>query len=246
MSLTGEGAIRWRKKWRVHPVVVTIAEKRADGLDLPSAGAYTPGMKCEDRKRLLKMALRRGKPGTGGARPVVREKRADYGWAIALPDLGAIRYVIVGGLATALYMPERMTLDTDLLILSEDLAAAETRLGKSGCERMGGLAIGGSSWRLPGGRNLDLLALKQPWVEAAMDASVRDADGHPFVSLPFLVLMKLESGRLQDLADIGRMLGCADENQVSAVQDVIRRYRPQDIEDFQSMLHLGKLEHADG
>ena len=200
-------------------------------------------MQGEERKHLLEIALRRAKPGAGSSRPVVREARANYGWAADLPDLGDIRYMIVGGLATALYMPERMTLDTDLLVLSEEFEAAESLLAKAGWDRMGGLTIGGSTWRSPKGRNLDLIALEQAWVRQALDAAVRDAEGLPFASLPFLVLMKLEAGRLQDLADISRMLGCAREDQIAAVQTVVEQYRPEDLADLQSMLTLGKLEH---
>ena len=125
----------------------------------------------------------------------------------------------------------------------EDLDHAETRLTDAGCEHIGPLAIGGSSWRLPTGRSLDLIALDAAWVRDALDSAVRDVENRPFVSLPFLVLMKLESGRLQDLADIGRMLGCADEEQVDDVRAVLSRYRPQDMDDLESMLRLGRLEH---
>ncbi len=174
---------------------------------------------------------------------MVREAHASYDCGEDLPNLDGIRYVIVGGLATALYMPQRMTLDTDLLILGEDLKRVEARLGAAGCERVGPLTIGGSSWRLLKGRILDVIALEGAWVNDALNTSVRDADGHPFVSLPFLVLMKLESGRLQDLADISRMLGCADETSVDEVRTIIAKYRPQDTDDLESMHHLGKLEH---
>ena len=80
-----------------------------------------------------------------------------------------------------------------------------------------------------GAVGLDLLALDHAWVGEALDAAVQDAEGRPFASLPFLVLMKLESGRLQDLADISRMLGCASEDRVDAEasrqerQSVLRR-----------------------
>ena len=200
-------------------------------------------MRVEERKCLIEMAKRRAKPGSGGNLSVVREDRATYGWDTDLPDLGDIRYIIVGGLATALYMPQRMTLDTDLLILSEDLGRAEELLKKAECKRTGTLTIGGSSWLLPGGRSLDMIAMDHEWVDKALASAVRDEDGTPFASLPFLVLMKLESGRLQDLADISRMLGCADESQVDEVRKIIISYRPQDMDDLESMLALGRLEH---
>ena len=37
-------------------------------------------------------------------------------------------------------------------------------------------------------------------------------DGLPIIDLPYLVLMKLSASRTQDLADISRMLGLADEH----------------------------------
>ncbi len=136
-----------------------------------------------------------------------------------------------------------MTLDTDILVLSEDLDEAEALLRKAGCEYVGNRSIGGSTWRLPKGRSLDLLALDHAWVGEALDAAVNDAKGHSYASLPFLILMKLESGRLQDLADISRMLGCAGQDQVDAVRAVVERFRPQDMPDLQSMLRVGRLEH---
>jgi len=200
-------------------------------------------VKAEDRKLLLEMARRRAGPGAGSTLSEVREARTAYAGDTELPDLGGVRYIIVGGLATALYMPQRMTIDTDLLILGEDLSDAEGRLEAAGCERIGPLTIGGSSWRLPGGRNLDLIALDRPWAADAIASAVHDEKGRPFATLPYLVLMKLESGRLQDLADISRMLGCAKEDRIDAVREIVSRYRPQDAEDVESMLRLGKLEH---
>ncbi len=200
-------------------------------------------MKPEDRKRLLEIAKRRASAGTGSTLPAVREEHAGYECELSLPELGDLAYMIVGGLATALYMPQRMTLDTDILILGEDLERAEALLTSTGCKRVGPLTIGGSSWRLAGGRNLDLIALNEPWVSEALATAVRHEDGRPYASLPFLVLMKLESGRLQDLADISRMLGCADTHRVDEVRAVVSRYRPQDLDDVESMLHLGRLEH---
>jgi hypothetical protein len=201
-------------------------------------------MKSGDRTRLLEMAQRRVAPGSGSVHAVVREERAAFWYGEELPCLDGIRYVIVGGLATALYMPQRMTLDTDLLILGEDLERVENLLEAAGCQRVGSLTMGGSSWRLPQGRILDVIALESAWVNDALNSAVLDADGHPFVRLPFLVLMKLESGRLQDLADISRMLGYADEVAVNEVKTLIAQYRPQDMDDLESMHHLGKLEHA--
>ncbi|MFN3929388.1 MAG: hypothetical protein ACK4OK_07120, partial [Thermoflexus sp.] len=43
-------------------------------------------------------------------------------------------------------------------------------------------------------------------------------------------------------ADIARMLGMAASDQVDAVREVFRRYRPEDLEDLESLLTLGRLE----
>jgi hypothetical protein len=78
----------------------------------------------------------------------LRERGAAYG----SPNLGflerRVRFVIVGGLATRLYMPERMTLDTDILVRQGDRPDAESALREAGGAREGPPAIGGSTWRM--------------------------------------------------------------------------------------------------
>jgi hypothetical protein len=219
------------------------ADAKSTGSHSPPAVGILAPMESKDRHHLLEIARRRARPGTGSAFGGVRETGPAYGAEIVLPDLGDIRFAVVGGLATALYMPQRMTLDTDLLIAADDLMQAESRLIAAGCQRIGSLTIGDSAWRLPAGRSVDLIALHEPWVHDALTSVVRDGTGRPYIDLPFLVLMKLESGRLQDLADISRMAGCADPTEIQRVRDTIRRYRPQDTEDLESMIHLGRLEH---
>jgi hypothetical protein len=54
--------------------------------------------------------------------------------------------------------------------------------------------------------------------------------------------MKLHSGRVQDLADISRMLGVADEDSLRKVRMIIVEYLPDDTEDLESLILLGKLE----
>jgi hypothetical protein len=159
--------------------------------------------------------------------------------------MNRVEFVVVGGLATRLYMAERMTLDTDLLVRPGDVSRAEAALRNAGCERQGPLAIGGSTWRMPDGRGLDLVALDEPWTEEAVIAPVRGKDGLPYVALPYLVLMKLGAGRIQDLADISRMLGGARDSDIAETRRIVGRYRPQDVADLDSLIRLGKLEYED-
>ncbi|HPA18816.1 MAG TPA: hypothetical protein PLU30_13785 [Verrucomicrobiae bacterium] len=191
------------------------------------------------------MALRRAKPGAGSHLDTLREEGSDYAAGELVPDLGGVPYAVVGGLATARHMPQRMTLDTDILVAAVDRDAAEAAMARSGCEKKGMFAIGGSTWRMPGGRIVDLIALDAPWVADAIRTTTLGPDGLPYISLPYLVLMKLESGRLQDLADISRMLGAAEENVRAETRSLIGAMKPQDLEDLESMIELGRLEHAD-
>jgi hypothetical protein len=200
-------------------------------------------MESHDRKQLLQMASSRAQAGSGSTLHMLRESRANYADESSFPDLGPIRFAVVGGLATALYMPERMTLDTDILVAEPDLSAVEDILQEGGSIQLGTLSIGGSTWRMPGGRTLDVIALERDWVQEALNTASCDNSEHPFISLHYLVLMKLESGRLQDLADISRMLGFATETQIQQTRETVSQYRPHDLEDLDSMIRLGKLEH---
>jgi hypothetical protein len=54
--------------------------------------------------------------------------------------------------------------------------------------------------------------------------------------------MKLIAGRSQDLADISRMVGGANDRQIAQIKDMVLKYLPSAIEDLESLLLLGKLE----
>lgn len=197
----------------------------------------------KERREYLEMAERRVRPGSGSHPRVLRERTRRYG----SPDLNRwikdVPFVVIGGLATRLYMPERMTLDADILLSPARLTDAEQALERAGCERLGTLTVGGSTWRFPDGTTLDILAPPDPWVEDAINSAVRGKDGLPYVALPFLVLLKLASGRVQDLADITRMMGGADEASLRQTREHVKRWRPQDAEDLESMIRLGQLEY---
>lgn len=60
--------------------------------------------------------------------------------------------------------------------------------------------------------------------------------------LPYLVLMKLNAGRMQDWADLSRMMGWAAEKDVSQVRMIVAPYRPEDREDVESLIFLGRKE----
>jgi len=66
--------------------------------------------------------------------------------------------------------------------------------------------------------------------------------GYPVLALPYLVLMKMASSRVQDTADTTRMLGLASEEELAQVRAVVARYAPEEIEDLESLIYLGQVE----
>jgi hypothetical protein len=165
-------------------------------------------------------------------------------WPNLTDELGPIPWAVIGAVATRMYMRERSTQDLDVMVAAPDAAAVEERLAEAGWVRVGPLTIGGATWRSPAGLEVDILHSRAPWTERALAeaADNRDDQGLPILPLPYLVLTKLAASRAQDVADIARMLGAADESALAAVRGVVRRYAPEDAEDLEALIELGKRE----
>lgn len=154
-------------------------------------------------------------------------------------------FVVVGGVATRLYAPERMTDDLDVLIHADDAARLYEELARAGGQRVGSFSVGGSEWRLPDGTTLDVLEGVEPWTGEAIRSSETGPDNLPIVGLPYLVLMKMLASRGIDIGDLTRMLGGADENSLGQVRQVIETYLPDGLDDLESLLLLGRLEQGE-
>ncbi|HEV2108699.1 MAG TPA: hypothetical protein VGR16_10595 [Thermomicrobiales bacterium] len=198
--------------------------------------------RAKSRRPILDMALRRVKPGSGSSVAFLSTRT----WSDPLTplDLHRLRtpFVIVDGVATALYMPQRVMLDLDLLVIPADEPQLAEEMRQAGGIHQGTLTVGGSSWQFPAGSRLDVLAPAEPWVEAAVSSPNRAPTGLPVIALPYLVLMKLASGRAQDIADLSRMLGQADPSLRASVREAVATFRPEDMEDLESLIILGDLE----
>lgn len=192
------------------------------------------------RKFLIAMALRRAKPGSGSPPDFLRERT----WSAPPMDLHRLQtpYVIIGAVATWLYMPQRVTHDLDILVAAVDAPRMHDELLAAGCSYRYQLAFGGTSWRTPDWTVLDVLESDAPWVNDAVRQPNRSPDGLPVIALPYLVLLKLAASRSQDVADLTRMLGQADETTRDQIRAVVRTYRPEDADDVESMIILGDLE----
>lgn len=194
------------------------------------------------RKLYIEIALRRCRPGSGSSLEFLRKRT----WNRAVTNIKAIikqtPFAVVGGIATRLYMPERMTDDLDILVLTEDADNIYRELTEVGSIKVGELSIGGSSWQLQDGSILDVIESQQPWVGVAIANPNIAPDNLPIIRLPYLIIMKLQASRGIDMGDLTRMLGGADETALELVRKTVKTYLPDAVEDLESLIVLGKLE----
>jgi hypothetical protein len=193
------------------------------------------------RRQLIAIARRRARPGIGSSRELLMRRS----WTEPRFELRRLStpYVIVGAVAASLYMAERLTRDVGILVRASDAGRVETELAALGHTRMGALAIGGSAWMASDGGELAVLYSAAIWVDDAVAHPNWSPSKLPVIALPYLVLLKLESSRGIDVGDLQRMLGGADEATLNGVREVVATYRPDDVEDLESLIALGKLEY---
>ena len=193
---------------------------------------------------IIEIARRHQHVGSGSAPAFLAERTAQMAWIDLSPILLPIRWAVVGAAATRLYMPERFTRDLDIAVRFEDAQSARKKLTVAKFIKEGELSIGGSTWRAPDGQMIDVIEGHETWWTDALDEaqSNHDAQGLPILPLRYLVLMKFQSGRVQDIADVTRMLGQADDQALDAIRAIFRQYAPNDLSDLDSLITLGKLE----
>jgi hypothetical protein len=198
-------------------------------------------MDLKTRQKFIEIAYRRVKPGSGSTVEFLKSRT----WSrrvTNIQDFIGIPYVIVGGVATRLYMPERMTDDLDILIHDDQSQQAYENLSRNQARKIGDLTIGGTSWELPDQTILDIISSTEAWVQAALLSPRISPDSQPVIDLPYLILMKLAASRTTDLSDISRMLGQASNQDLAKVKEIIELYDFNSLEDLESLIQLGKLE----
>ena len=212
-------------------------------MKVPSAiapdGQLTPAQR---RRLLITVFLRRQQSGTGREPQPIPERSAVYQWPDLRAILTGIRWTVVGGVATRAYMPERLTRDFDILVHHQDGDAALARLRRAGYRVAPEQSHPGHLLDAPDGTRIDLLLKSFPWTEDALPSSRRDPAGYPVLDLPYLVLMKMETSRAQDIADLLRMLGLAANEELKQVREVVDRYMPEAYEDLEYLIELGGHE----
>ena len=139
-------------------------------------------------------------------------------------------------------MPERLARDFDILVHHQDGDATLVQLRQAGYQLASEPTISGRKSYAPDGTEIDLLLIPFPWIDDALQPDQQDPAGYPVLDLPYLVLMKMETSRAQDLADLSKMLGLAAETDLERTRQIVDRYMPEAAEDLESLIYLGGLE----
>ncbi|RME72789.1 MAG: hypothetical protein D6784_12960 [Chloroflexi bacterium] len=205
-------------------------------------GRLTPAQR---RRILIDISLRRIRPGTGSSPEFLRRRTTMNPWPDLRPILKEIPWVVVGAVATRAYMPERATKDIDILVHRNDGEAVKERLETAGYRVVSSLAVPGYLFRSPEGVDLDVIFGSYPWLKEALAHPRQDPAGFPVLDLPYLVLMKMESSRGRDIGDLSTMLGLAPKAELERVRQAVARYAPENLDDLESLIYLGKVEMGD-
>jgi hypothetical protein len=211
----------------------------------PQIAAIAPDGNLTPRQRrrlMLEMVRRRQKPGTGSGHEFLRRRTALNPWPDLRDILKDIPWVLIGGVATRAYMAERITKDMDVLVHERDGEDARKKLEMAGYISVSRSVVPGFIMRSPEGVQVDLIYGRYPWLDKALARPQFDAAGYPVIALPYLVLLKLWATRNQDWTDITRMLSTATDEQINEVRKVIAQHSPEDSDDLETMIYLGKRE----
>jgi len=152
-----------------------------------------------------------------------------------------VPFAVAGGFAVIEHGYERFTKDVDLLVYAADLLRAMKALRAAGLR--GGRTPIGAKMRDEGtGVEVDLLGTAFEGDERALARSVRARGLLPVIPVVHLILMKLETGRLQDEADIVELLK-AGASPV-AVGRYLRRTWPELVPRFQKLAARSRAERT--
>lgn len=202
------------------------------------------------RRFFLERGLRKRPVGSGSNLERLMKIPRDLHWIDTNELFGDIPTVVVGGVATRIYSPERATKDIDLLVDHTRFAEASDKLGKAGYQKddtlffpNASLGLYGEAW-FKGASHIDLLSTPQKWGKKALVKPVIDPTGLPIIRLPYLVLMKFDSARAQDQADLSRMLGRLSEEECEELIREVARHSndPSFADDVRQYAQLGRWE----
>jgi hypothetical protein len=205
------------------------------------------------RRTMIEMATRRQRPGYGSLLSRLEDEVFVEPWWRAVESaLAEVPHAVIGGVAANAYMAPRLTRDLDVGVLPERLGLAEAALEAAGWRRGAPTRptdphLSGWTWVSPDGHTLDLFAMRHPWASAALHQTRADPrTGLPTLPMVHVVLMKMAVSRTTDIADLTRVLGGRSEEELREVREAVRRFGgPDDLDDLEQLIALGRLERDD-
>ena len=165
-----------------------------------------------------------------------------HAWPDLRQILQGLDWMIIGGVATRAYMPERATKDLDILVRAVDGRAVIDRLKQAGYRVISRLAVPGYLLQSSDGVELDVLFGHYRWLNKAFAQIQTDMASYPVISLPFLVILKMAANRGRDVGDLSTMLGWATDDVLNQIRAVVARYAPEDRDDLESLIFIGQKE----
>jgi hypothetical protein len=197
--------------------------------------------------------VRRQRPGYGSVLSKLEQGVfVEEWWHTVESALARVPHAVIGGVAANAYMAPRLTKDLDVGVLAEDLRQAEATLEAAGWRRIADTRptdphLSGTTWTDPMGHELDLFAMRHPWASTALrEARVNPRTGLPTLPVAYVVLMKMAVSRTTDIADLARVLGARSDHELQQVREAVRRFGdPDDIDDLEQLISLGRLERDD-
>ncbi|HUG34020.1 MAG TPA: hypothetical protein VMJ90_04575, partial [Anaerolineales bacterium] len=194
------------------------------------------------RRIMIDMVMRKGKPGTGSSAEFMRRRTAENPWPDLREILKSVEWAIVGVVATRAYMPERMTQAMDILVYESTGEMVIKLLEQAGYRVSSGLTTSGCLMLAPDETIVNVIFGHEVWLKKALSDPGKDPAGYPVIRLPYLVMMKMNAQRTRDMGDLGTMLGWASDADLDAVRAVVKQYAPEDLEDLESLIFIGKRE----
>jgi len=206
---------------------------------------------ADRRSFFLSRALRKRTLGSGsnlrGLMDRLRQNHAD------MAELDSLQAMLIGAHAAAVYAPERNTNDVEIIVAPHYVPEAESRLLARGWIKQNNLlfpntdlGLYGSAWELASRPDIDIISSDKEWLQEALARRpVMNRWENRVIPLPYLVLMKIDSARNLDQADLSRMLGRLESEGVEQIVSVVTRHHPdnQIAEDIRQYAEIGRWEY---
>ena len=150
-----------------------------------------------------------------------------------------IVFAVAGGFAVIEHGYERFTTDVDLLVHAADLSRGIAVLRAAGFNG-GRTPIGAKMRDARTGVDVVLVATAFEADERALARSARAASSLPVIPVTHLVLMKLESGRSKDEADVVELLKAGTSP--TGIERYLRRVWPKLLPRFRRLVAQARTE----